>query len=234
MIDRKLLLRLVFPLVIIALIGIVLIWPPHLDDLINNLIVEIAGILITVLFVDWIIKTREHEKWEQVDVLIRADFAAWSPKFIAETTMFLSNGGVTLPESAKFKSPDKPWGFALEYVSFEDIHSALFDTDIDDRESFVTSLQQKLEDLLRLYARYSNRLSAEDIKAILELEGILRPLINEMSLIDDETVLLNLAEGDPARVDSVWTKHIENAANRLKEAITQSIQIFGEFFPLPK
>ena len=148
MIDRKLFVRLVLPLVIVAVIGVFLIWPPRAEDLLYNLIVEIVSILITVLFVDWRIKTHENEKWKQVDTLLKADFAAWSLKFIVETSVFLVSGGVSLPKSGKFKSTEKPWGFALEYISSDDVNSAVFDTDNDHRESFASSLQFMLEDLL--------------------------------------------------------------------------------------
>jgi len=234
MIDRKLFIRLVLPLVTVAVIGIFLIWPPRVEDLLYNFIIEIISILITVLFVDWRIKTHENEKWKQVDTLIKADFAAWSMKFIAETSMFLVRGGVTLPESGKFKSTEKPWGFALEYVSFDDVYSAVFDTDNEDRESYASSLQSMLEDVLNLYTRHSSRLSSTDIESILDLESSLRSTINQMKLIDDETTLLNLADGNSAKVDSVWTKQVENTVKSLHETISLAIQIFGKFFPVAK
>ncbi len=234
MIDRKLFVRLVLPLVAIGIIGILLIWPPRVEDLLYNFIVEIASILITVLFVDWRIKTHENEKWKQVDTLIKADFAAWSLKFIAETSMFLISGGVTLPESRKFKSTEKPWEFALEYISFDDLLAAVYDTDVQDRESFANSLQHMLEDLLSLYTRHSSRLSSTDIESILDLESSLRSTINKVKISDDETTLLNLADGDPAKVDSVWVKQVENTAKSLHETITLVIQIFGKFFPKSK
>jgi len=77
MIDRKLFVKIVLPLIAVVIIGIFLIWPPRIDDLLYNLIVEIIGILITILFVEWRIESYEGEKWKQVDLLIKADFAAW-------------------------------------------------------------------------------------------------------------------------------------------------------------
>jgi hypothetical protein len=229
MFDRKLFVRLILPLVAIALIGIILIWPPNLVDLINNLVVEILGILITILFVDWIIKNREKEKWEKVDVLVKADFVAWTLRFIAETTVFIENSGVAIPQMTKLTSPDKPWALALEEISIEHIHSAIYDSDFDEREFYTASLEKGLENLLQLFVRYSNRLSAEDIKVILELEGALRPLIREMLLIDNDADLLNLSGGDSTQVDTIWLKHVEKATKNLKEVISQSLQIFGKF-----
>jgi hypothetical protein len=234
MIDRKLLYRLVIPLLSVAIIGIIFIWPPRWDDLVYNLIVEIISILITILFVDWLIKSRENEKWQQVDMLIRADFASWSLKFIAETTLFIQAGGVSLPKPSKTNSPNKKWGFALEYATFDNIHAAIFDTNLIDRESFLASLKDKINDLLALYSRYSNRLSAQEIELILEIEGTLRSLVTEMSFIDNDTDLSNLANGNTAGIDSLWIKHVEKTAEVLKEAITQSLELFGKFLPQSK
>ena len=76
MIDCELYKKLVLPLIFVALIGVFLIWPPRVEELLYNFIVEIVSIVITVLFVDWRIKTHESEKWKKVDTLIKADFAA--------------------------------------------------------------------------------------------------------------------------------------------------------------
>jgi len=234
MIDRKLFVGLVLPLVAIGIIGVLLIWPPRVEDLLYNFIVEIVSILITVLFVDWRIKTHENEKWKQVDTLIKADFAAWSLKFIAETSMFLVSGGVTLHESGNFKSTEKPWGFALEYISLDDVHAAVYDADDKDRESFANSLQLMLDDLLSLYTRHSSRLSSTDIESILGLESSLCSTINNVKIVDDEITLSNLATGDPAKIDLVWIKQVENTAKSLHETIILAIQIFGKFFPKSK
>lgn len=234
MIDRKLIIRLVLPLVAIGAISIWLVWPPRIEDLLYNFIVEIASILITILFVDWRIKTHEEEKWKLADTLIKADFSAWSLKFIAETSMFLVSGGVALPESGKFKSTEKPWGFALEYVSLDEVCSAVYDTDDEDRDFFAKFLRNMLEDLLNLYARHSSRLSHTDIESILNLESSLRSTINQVKSVDDETTLLNLADGDSAKVESTWIKQVENTAKSLYETTTLAIQVFGEFFPKSK
>ena len=124
--------------------------------------------------------------------------------------------------------------YALEYISFDDVHAAIYDTDDEDRESFANSLQRMLEDLLSLYTRHSSRLSSTDIESILDLESSFRSTINKVKIIDDETTLLNLADSDPAKVDSVWIRQVENTAKSLHETITLIIQIFGKFFPKSK
>ena len=148
--------------------------------------------------------------------------------------MFLVSGGVTLAELGVVKSTEKPWGFALDYVPLDDVHSAVLDTDYEDRVSLSNSLQSMLEDLMNLYTRHSSRLSSTDIESILDLESSLRATINKMKLIDDETILLNLANGNPEQVDSVWTMQVENTAKSIHETISLAIQIFGKFFPASK
>jgi len=148
--------------------------------------------------------------------------------------MFLMSGGVAFPKSNKYKFAKKPWGFALEYVSFDDLHSAILDTDVDDRVSFANSLELLLKDLPIIYTRYSGRLSHTDIEAILDFEGKLRSLVKKIRLIDDETALSNLAGGDPEYVDSIWTKQVEKTADSLKETVEQSIKTFSKFFPTAK
>jgi hypothetical protein len=88
MIDRRLLFRLVLPLIGLALLTVILAWPLKSVDILTNLLVEIIGILITVLYVDWILRSRENEKWKNADLLIRADYAGWAMRFIAEITFF--------------------------------------------------------------------------------------------------------------------------------------------------
>jgi hypothetical protein len=229
MIDRKLFVRLILPLIFITLVGIAWIWPPHPTDLINNLIVEILGILITILFVDWVIKNREKEKWEKVDVIVKSDFVAWSLRFILETTVFFENSGVAIPKTSNFKSPDKPWILPLGDISNDQILSAIYDSDLEEREFYATALEKGLDNLMQLFIRYSNRLSPEDIKEILELEGVLRSLIRELLLIDNEADLLNLSGGDSNKVDTIWIKYVERVAINLKEVISLTLKMYGKF-----
>jgi hypothetical protein len=227
MIDRKLLIALVLPLVILALVSTILVWPLKLVDVLTNLIVEIVGILITVIYVDWILRSREKEKWEQADSLIMADFAAYALRFVAESTLFLIDGGWHPPDVAKYDSPDKPWVLLVEHVSDEEIHTALVKVQPKNRESFASGLDQRLEDLLQLHARYSNRLSAEDTKLILELDGTLRSLQTELSLVDDETTLLDMANVSMKKVDLLRSEHMQRSAAKFHEAISYSIRMFG-------
>jgi hypothetical protein len=226
MLDRRLLLRLVLPLVIVALVSTLLIWPPSPKDFLSNLIVEIAGILITVLFVDWLLHSREREKWEHTDTLIKANFAAWAIRFVAETTLFLAAGGWTPPESTKATSPDRPWSLVLEQAAIEDMHSALLNATPKHRKSFTQALQQWLQDLIQLHTRHAIRLSAEEASAVLELESALRSVQIELFLVE-------LSDGDPARLEAIGTEGFQRASEALNDAVRKAIEVFGNFgFPM--
>lgn len=215
-------------------VGFWLDWKGFAVNLLAGIVGVFIGFLIGIKILDRYLEAQKEQQWKQVDTLIKADFASLSLKFIAETTMFLASGGVTFPKSEKIKSAEKHWSFVLEGISFDDVHSAVLDTDNDDRESFVNSLQDMLENLLSLYTRHSSRFSSTDIETILELEGSLRSTINKMILVDDETALLNLADGNSTKVDLVWTNQVENTAKSLHETISLTIRFFGKFFPTAK
>jgi len=230
MLERKLLVRLVLPLTVLALVSIAVIRPPQLRDLLTNLVVEIAGILITVLFVDWILRNREKEKWQSADVQIRADFAALALRFLAESTLFLTDGGWQPPKVAKFAAQDKPWSLVLEHITPEEIHSAVTRSTQQEMATFAKGIQERIDDLIRQHARYSIRLSPEETDAILQLEGALRGLKTELSLLQDDSNLLDLADEEDD-VQDLTARHTRRASEELQQAISHSIGVFGRAFP---
>jgi hypothetical protein len=233
MIDRKLLTRLVLPLVGLALVSMILIWPLNLIDVFTNLIIEIVGILITIGYVEWILTRLEKEKWEETDILIRADFAAYVVRFASELTLFLVKGGWNPPDPDAMKShpTGKLGALALEHISSEEIIDALVKMERKRRESFASQLDLKLEDLRQLYARYSYRLSAEYTKMILELEGSLMSFQTYLSLIDDETTLSNMANPETDDIDLLRSKQVKKNAASLQEVISYLIQVFDSVIP---
>ena len=100
-------------------------------------------------------------------------------------------------------------------------------------DEFTTELLQGIDELIRQHARYSNKLSPEDTNAILELEGALRTLQTELSLLEDDVSLLVLA-GDETDLEGVTARHVRFAAEKLYEAISRAIRLFGLAFTRPR
>ncbi len=65
--DKHILTRLFIPLVILAILSIVLNLFVEFHGFFINLATELIGIILTVMYVDYIIKKRETEKWQNVE-----------------------------------------------------------------------------------------------------------------------------------------------------------------------
>lgn len=65
--DKHIITRLFIPLVTLAVLSIILNTFVEFNGFFINLATELIGIILTVMYVDYIIKKREAEKWENVE-----------------------------------------------------------------------------------------------------------------------------------------------------------------------
>jgi len=233
MLERKLFFRLVLPLAIVALVSLALIWPPHLEDLLGNLVVEVASILITVLFVDWVLKNREAEQWRLADALIKADFAGTALRYIAESAIFLTESGWNAPEVAAPTSQTKPWSFVLEGITLAAIQASMSRATQEQMSTYKDGIRERLKDLATQHTRYSPRLSAGDTDSILQFETALHGLASELDLLTSESDLMDLLDDNAGikEVDELTRTHLNRASEHLHRAVSAALELFERGYP---
>lgn len=226
--DRRLIIWLVIPLSAVAVLSLILIWPPSAKELAAGLLLESVSILATVLYVDWVLREREVEKWKVSDILIKADFAGFSLKVIAELTFFLSEGRYKPPALDPNKRSGRPFEFNLEAATKSDIHLALQNMGSLKIFDFAELLEDKESALFELFGAYSSRLSAQETQLILELHGALGVLRNELSIVAEPALITGGSEETEAQILS---RHEQIAAEKLHELISLLVRTIGLPFP---
>ena len=236
MIERRLFFTLVLILAILLILTLVFNWPPRLPDLLPNFTAEIAGILVTVLFVDWILTRREAERWRMADVQIKADFASVALRFLARTTIFLTGAGWKAPEPEQPTDQGKPWSFVLEHITLAEVQSTVMRASQDDMAALAEGIHECLVELAQQHTRFSTRLSAGDTDTILQFESHLRGLENELNLLRDDSNLIELLDDDasPQKLEELTSRHLQKASAELHEAITYSLAVFARPFSKSK
>lgn len=221
---------LVVPLLVLAAVGLAIVWPPNTKDLLTNLIVEVAGILITVLFVDWMLRRRERREWAFADAYIRGDFAATAFQLLARATTLLKYAGWKgHAVSQSDTSEHKPWAFELEYISLEEIRRTLEMADQASLAEFASDAGEFEKTLAAQHARFSTRLNAEETELILRLETTLGSVMNEFNLIGSDSELLYIVEHE-SKLDEARQEHLQRAAESLRDSVAQSLQLLGHAF----
>lgn len=232
MIDKKLFFRLVLPLSVLLVMGLLISRPINIKELALNLVVEIAGILITVSYVDWIIRERDAEKWKPTYSLIRSDYALEAMHFLSDTTLFLNDAGWKPPNSTDPNSQNKPLTIFVEHVSEKEIFDALLITSDDSLATLSSNVDARIESIQNLLNRYSTQLTAEDMNIILEYESSLKALLLDLFLISDKNYMVELSDDNNKEPKDIRLVYLRRSASNIKSVISQAILMVGEFFPL--
>lgn len=236
MLERRLFFTLVLILAILLILTLVFNWPPRLPDLLPNFTAELAGILVTLLLVDWILTRREAERWRMADVQIKADFASVALRFLARTTIFLTEAGWNAPEPEQPTDRTKPWSFVLEHITLAEVQSTVMRAGHDKMAAFAEGIHECLAELVQQHTRFSTRLSAGDTETILEFENRLKGLENELSLLGDDSSLIDLLDDDASsqELEDLTSRHLQKVSAELHDAITHSLAVFARPFSTSK
>jgi hypothetical protein len=220
---------LLFSLVVIGFILYRLASPVRVADLSLNLFAEIAGILITIGYVELVVRRIQRDQWKSTDELIKYDLLKWIQRFMNLVEVFLKKGGwhPNLAHPGLFVE--------LEKLSREELYSAFRNQVLSDAfDSFKVDVQQKRQDLSQMIAIYSHRLPAEDLNLLLGLQKSLRRLDDALNTQPDEATMAEWVNHDEVDFEEHEVDFLAQPAFILQDAIDLSIQAFWELSPLKK
>lgn len=192
--DRHLFTWLCIPLSIFAALSIVLSIMVESDGFFVNLASELIGIIITVIYVDWIIKKNENEKWQKVDnkishairILINDTIGTIRESFGYGTDIINCHVGEAFaadPKNLKLMYDE------LIRISKEILEpNALNKVNLlkkEERQALMERLQSLYETDIKLLTIYGPKLSAEQYEILIEIQEIMGDIIVHYSIWPD-------------------------------------------------
>lgn len=184
--GRRLVTRLIVPLLAITVISLFIARPLNRTDLFTNLATELISIVITVGYVSWVISSREHESRKPVDALVQS-LAAQRAYMILQTIFLHLN----LPaDYSKIDTYTRLRQHVIERTSTSGIDSlaqSLLTTHANRLEALARFLTDNRVEIISLYDLYSNRLDERIKLRIIEVSQGLRDLESNLELLAETT-----------------------------------------------
>lgn len=198
--SKHLWIRLVLPLGILSistlLLSLYVSRPFDLSSLLINLSTDFFMIIVTVLYVDWVIRSSEQTQWRHVDEQITRRLRAivydyiiylFKPVDILEVMNSVS-------PTATFPVQIKPCIEAARKITQDENFQEKVRS-IDDEEwlQMVSELRQVIDDSSKLMDMFSSRMHTEQVSLILALEMDVQHILWDREVFD---VIARNGEGD--------------------------------------
>lgn len=230
---RALLLRLVLPLAILSLVFFLLANPTSLEEVALNLATDLAIIIVTVLYVDWVIKEHDRASWKRAEEYISTEAGRVANAFIRGMAVRL-NLEDELYDRELARVPEE---FFEDIVSKAsqidrlDLEDSLSQLDGPKWEALTLRVKAHYADATLLITQFASRMSPEELTSILEFREICSSIISYYEIIAPilVTPLPDLpADTDEDRVELIVITII-NLGISFKSAIDAALKILGSF-----
>lgn len=172
--NRTLLTHLVLPLIVVFSIAIAIHLNWKADGFFLNLATELLGILITICYVEWILRRRESQKWRPADNRIENRLRILLNSIISSIRDGLGYGPEILNEnvmrSLEFIKCHKEVIRVGEHVIAPTIHQRIRLLDTDGWKSLARQVVHAHNGTIVFLTAFQNRLSPEQISHLLDIE----------------------------------------------------------------
>jgi len=102
--NRPILLRLVLPLAIVSIVSLAFVWPIDTEAALVNVATDALSIIVTVLYVDWVLRQHERIQWEEADKYASAEVGQFAHGFMSSVAEILGIEDQILPSPPDPKS----------------------------------------------------------------------------------------------------------------------------------
>lgn len=182
---KSLWIRLVLPLGILSiatlLLSIYFQKPFDFSSLLINLSTDFFMIIVTVLYVDWVIRSSEEKQWESVQMQITSRIRAWIVDCVAflfsPIGLFESITGEPPPSTAELQA--QVWtDTARRLVEDRHFENKVKEISDEDWDQLIKNLQDVRKEAFRLLDVFGSKISPMQISYIMDIESDITWILN--------------------------------------------------------
>lgn len=230
--QKDMFIRLVLPLISISVAGVAIhnFWGA--DGFFLNLSTEMVGIIVTVGYVDWVIRSNNLKSWRGAQSRINERIRYLANSTITTIRISLGYGTDVFDQKAfnsmnvDVKAMNEEVLRVATHILKPSTNSRLKKLDVNGWKILCDRLQLSCRELEQLLDRFGHRLNPEDIEALLDLQQSLkssmlfREVFPDIAGIPDEN--LPKTNTDTVALKSAW---IDISARSLSEALELCVMI---------
>lgn len=222
--------RLVIPLSGLFAVAIGIHWLWDADGFFLNLATELVGILITIWYIDWVLRQHERHKWKPTDTRIAKRLRiplnavvssirrglGYEPEILNERVL----------ESGNFIGCHKEIIRVGEHVIAPGIHQRIRSLDAIGWKSLAQQIGHIRNETLMFLTAFQNRLSPEQISHLLDVE---EGLSNSLTFYSTFPELMGVPVGQLPKTKSppeeLQQFSCQSAANELRKVLCRAKQL---------
>lgn len=185
--NSSVILRLVLPLGLLSILFLVIASPDSPADLALNLATDLLTIIVTVLYVDWVVKEHEHAAWKGVEKYIAAEAGRAAHSFISDMAVGLDLEGQLFPSPAPSNAVEIQQNVlrnaaALDRFAIED---ALARLDKIHWALLMQKVSSRRADTAPLVSQFGARMAPNQLAAILAFRELTSSIVTYYDLMQD-------------------------------------------------
>jgi hypothetical protein len=185
--NRSLILRLILPLAILSAILICLARPASFDDVSLNLATDLITIIITVLYVNWVISQHDKARWSTAEKYIASEAAAVGNAFIRDVAEALKIEDELFPRPSSLDVREIQASI-LDRVANLDrfvIEDALAKLTRQRWQDLMAIIDTRRGDSTPIISQFAARMSADQLSSMLAFRRVCSSIVSTYSLFDD-------------------------------------------------
>jgi len=188
-VDKRLFRKLVLPLVLLASVslGVHFLW--DIDGLLVNVATEVLGIVITVAYVDWVVRRHDTDIWQGTDARVRERVEIFVNGALSGVRSTLGFGSNTLLDIA-LQTGDVGAAHQevlriSEHVVEPQVLTRIAGLDPDGWKQLVRRLQSTAAAADSLMDRFGSRLSPQQIELLLDVQQQANSALTYYSIVPE-------------------------------------------------
>jgi hypothetical protein len=185
--NSSLILRLILPLVILSAILIRISAPVALKDIALNLATDLITIVVTVLYVDWVIRQHDRVKWSVAKKYIANEAAGIANSFIRDVSEALKIDDEIFPRPSSLDVREIQSAI-LERVACLDrfaIEDALAKLSKDRWRELISIVDARRAASTPIISQFAARLDADQLSSILSFRHICSSIAGTYRIFND-------------------------------------------------
>ena len=180
--DRQLITRLFIPLILLTILILVINKYYEFQGLFINLATELIGIIITVIYVDYIIKKRETEKWKNVDKKVSAALRTFINATISTVRTSFGYGFDIIDYRVQQEVEHNPKNINLMFKELIRISREILEPttlakvsifDQKNWKAFIEQIQYLYDSDVKLLSIYGSKLTPTQYELLMEIQDLL-------------------------------------------------------------
>ena len=185
--NRSLFLRLVLPLAMLSIILISVARPVSFGEVALNLATDLITIIVTVLYVNWVIGQHDKARWSTAEKHISSEAAALAHAFIRDVAVALRIEDELFPKPASL-DVQAIQASILDRVATIDrfvIEDALAKLTKPRWEGFISVVKARRADSSPIISQFASRMNADQLSSMLAFRQVCSSIVGAYSVFED-------------------------------------------------